>query len=303
MATELAKSCDVTVLYGDLAGCHPERARVEKWLGENSNPPSLKLAHVPPNCLTMIIHSLHQLPGMWFVYYVAYYLWQRSALRHAKALHASESFDVCHHLTVITFREPGFLWKLNIPFFWGPVAGSAIAPAVFLQNCGMVERFRWKFRNLMTSRQIAKGGRWVEAAKRAKKIWVVSKEDQRAFGGWGIQTAIMQEVGATGSLPGSYIRSHELGQTLKLCWSGLFQAIKGLDLLLRCLSQLPSCDFELNVLGRGPEEERWRRMAQELEIADKIRWHGMVPRQRALEVMARCHVFVHTSVKEPTGVV
>ena len=172
MATELAKSCDVTVLYGDLAGCHPERARVEKWLGENSNPPSLKLAHVPPNCLTMIIHSLHQLPGMWFVYYVAYYLWQRSALRHAKALHASESFDVCHHLTVITFREPGFLWKLNIPFFWGPVAGSAIAPAVFLQNCGMVERFRWKFRNLMTSRQIAKGGRWVEAAKRAKKIWV-----------------------------------------------------------------------------------------------------------------------------------
>ena len=32
--------------------------------------------------------------------------------------------DLIHQLTSISFREPGFLWRLDKPFVWGPISGN-----------------------------------------------------------------------------------------------------------------------------------------------------------------------------------
>jgi glycosyltransferase involved in cell wall biosynthesis len=56
----------------------------------------------------------------------------------------------------------------------------------------------------------------------------------------------------------------------------------------------------LEILGDGPEAERWKDLAASLGLQERIHWHGMLPRDRALEVMSSSHVLAHTSVKEGT---
>ena len=54
--------------------------------------------------------------GLPMLYYLGYKYWQKSAFTKAKKLHKIEKFDVVHQLTQISFREPGYWWKLGIPF-------------------------------------------------------------------------------------------------------------------------------------------------------------------------------------------
>ena len=56
----------------------------------------------------------------------AYRLWQRDAYALAKELHGQYHFDLVHQITYVGFRFPGHLWKLDIPFVWGPIGGSRI---------------------------------------------------------------------------------------------------------------------------------------------------------------------------------
>src|SRR5690606_33474414 len=59
-------------------------------------------------------------------YYWYYRRWHRDALELARRLHGAVRFDLAHQLTMVGFREPGYLWQLGIPFVWGPVGGMGL---------------------------------------------------------------------------------------------------------------------------------------------------------------------------------
>ncbi len=65
------------------------------------------------------------------LYYTGYAAWQRAAYRAALDLHRDRPFDLAHQLNITGYREPGYLWKLPIPFVWGPVGGAADIPPGF----------------------------------------------------------------------------------------------------------------------------------------------------------------------------
>ena len=39
----------------------------------------------------------------------------------AMALIRSDGFDLIHQLNMIGYREPGYLWALDLPYVWGPI--------------------------------------------------------------------------------------------------------------------------------------------------------------------------------------
>src|SRR5574337_2121804 len=55
-------------------------------------------------------------------------LWQRAALRAARALHREQPFDLVHHLTWAGVRAPTFLGSLGAPLIIGPVGGGETSP-------------------------------------------------------------------------------------------------------------------------------------------------------------------------------
>jgi glycosyltransferase involved in cell wall biosynthesis len=299
VATGLAKHHDVTVICGDLSEEGPTGRDLARREKEEGMPPGLKIHHIQAVGWTRKIHDLHALPGLWFLFYEAYRRWQMQALDLARELHVAKSFDVIHHVNVIGFREPGYLWRLGVPFFWGPVTGAPMVPSSFLRDFSPREKFRWGSRNVLNSIQIRMAGRSAAAARAAAKVWVVSGEDREVFANWGVAAEPMLETGSAGAtarLP----RRREPGEPLRLCWSGLFQGIKALPLLLRAMAASSRNEIMLDVLGDGVEAAGWKRLADQLGLAARVRWHGMLPRDEALRVMEGSHVLVHSSVKEGT---
>ncbi len=78
-----------------------------------------------------------------------YFLWQLSALRAARKLAKQTNFDVAHHVTYGSVHVPSQLWRLGIPFIFGPVGGGQTSPPEMLSYFG-ASRNAERLRSLVT---------------------------------------------------------------------------------------------------------------------------------------------------------
>jgi len=70
-----------------------------------------------------------------------YLTWTQQSLEIARALTAQQSFDIAHHVTYSSWRVPSPLWRLDLPFIWGPVGGAAEYPSHLLENSPRTQPF------------------------------------------------------------------------------------------------------------------------------------------------------------------
>ena len=296
---ELARLHEVTVLCGDLRAERPNWTDLTSY-GLDRVP--FRVAYVAPTRFISLLERLHRLPGCWILYYAAYNLWQRRAYRKARELQAEKPFDVVHQLNMIGYREPGYLWKLAVPFVWGPVGGAPNAPGAFLRLFTGTGRLKVGLRTLLNEVQKRLCLRARRAAKRARKIWAVTAADEEMIRSvWGCACTRCAETGLT--LPDkAAVAVHHLapGEVLRIVWSGVHTSRKALPILLRALAKLPRGAVHVDILGGGPETAAWQKLAHALEIEDVLVWHGRVPHDKALQIMASCHVLVFPSLKEGT---
>ena len=110
VVTRLAAYHDVTVLVGDLREDQQTKWELDQWLAENGQISGLTVRHVSPDRRIEGGEKLHRLPGLWPLYYLAYNLWQRKAFQTALQLHRENPFQACHQFTILSYREPGYLW-------------------------------------------------------------------------------------------------------------------------------------------------------------------------------------------------
>ena len=103
------------------------RADLERYLIEHQElKTQLRFEYIP-----RIRHS--RIERLWPPsYYWTYRRWHQDAYQLAQQLHQEVNFDLAHQLTMVGFREPGYLWQLGIPFVWGPVGGMGLFPWRFL---------------------------------------------------------------------------------------------------------------------------------------------------------------------------
>lgn len=71
---------------------------------------------------------------------------------------------------------------------------------------------------------------------------------------------------------------------------------KNCGVLLRALARVP--DATLTLVGAGPEEAGLRDLADELGIADRVRFPGLMPRTEALSLLADSDIFLQPSLFE-----
>ncbi|MDB4306206.1 glycosyltransferase [bacterium] len=141
------------------------------------------------------------------------------------------------------------------------------------------------------------------AAKRAKVIMAANSENRRDFARvHGITPELFLEIGLR-SVKNEISKGKRNGK-LKLLWSGLFKHHKALHLLIEALAQLPdSVPYELRILGKGPLEARWKRMARKQGIESHCRWLGWLPLHEAYAQYDWADLFVFTSLRDTAGTV
>ena len=84
-------------------------------------------------------------------------------------------------------------------------------------------------------------------------------------------------------------------------WVGRLSHEKAPDVLLEALSRLRDVPFVASFIGSGPEQPALERRAAELGLAERIRWHGLVP--EAGRLFRAFDVLVLSSRTEGTPIV
>ena len=292
-ALEAAKVCDTWVLCEETEFA----ASVRRYLNEHGEIPGLHFEFLPKRPWES---WLWRVPGCG---YLAYNWWQRRALVAAQALHAKIGFDLVHQITFGTYREPGYMAQLGVPWIWGPFGGTQNFPWRFLHRAGLLGAFRESVRNVSNVIQLHLSPRVRRAARQATVVVAanstVSNDFTRTFG---IFPETLSDVGIHEVATAA--RRPEHGGPLRILWAAHCFTRKALNLLIEALARLPAeIDYELRVAGDGPAQRRWQRLAERRGVAGRIQWMGRLSHHDTLQAYAWADVFAFTSLRDTTGCV
>jgi glycosyltransferase involved in cell wall biosynthesis len=232
-------------------------------------------------------------------YYWFYKQWQKKALRLAYELDAEYNFDVIHHVNMGGYREPGYLYKMNKPFVWGPIGGLQITPWKMLPSMGIYGGLYYFSRNLINLWQMHFKYRVRQCAKRSDAIIATTKDDNECIKTvWKRNSVLIPEVGLLTIK--NKITPVARNEKLKICWSGVHIPRKSLNLLLESLKLINVAEIELHVIGAGECTKKWMNLAKKNKLIN-IKWHGLVQRNEAVNIMKTCHLFCITSLSDETS--
>lgn len=89
----------------------------------------------------------------------------------------------------------------------------------------------------------------------------------------------------------------------RFIYVGRLVAYKNIDKVLYALATIKDKDFAFDIIGTGAEEAKLKDIAKKHGIADKVVFHGRMPREEVLEYMRKAHCFVMISKGEVFGLV
>lgn len=293
-AIETAKYFDTWVL------CKKQRYEddIKKYFVDNGEIPGLCFYFIPR---TRFEKFLKKILRMW---YTAYNLWHRRAYRYAVKLHKKLEFDLVHQVTFCGFREPGYLWKLEAPFIWGPVGGTQNYPWRFLICAGITGAVKEGIRTIFNRLQFRLSLRVRKVGRKAVVVLTANSEGKWDFERvHKIKPVLDLDVGSTTTGSINSLKT-EANRPLRILWIGVFEHRKALHLLIMALSKVPSSlAYELRILGDGPLKKRWQKLAQRFGIESHFKWMGWLPHKEALAQYDWADVFVFTSLRDTCGTV
>ena len=295
--TELAKKYDVWVITEE----EKFRADIESQLRDKPSAANSVRFHYVRKVRARHLRKLWPPSYYWF-----YRHWHKKAYKLARQLHDEVGFDIVHQLNMVGFREPGYMWKLPLPFVWGPVGGMMQLPWKYFGMLGWHGMLFYGGRNLINAIQQRYCRRCRLAGVKAGSGLMAAtsemREKMRKF--WGCESVLLSEIGREDSEKISVGFSRDAGEPLRIAWSGVHVPRKGLPLLLAALGEVERKElFKLDVLGSGSESAKWRSFADSKQLTSIVEWHGWVDRADSVEVIRRSHVLVITSLLDLTSTV
>lgn len=238
-------------------------------------------------------------------YYLTYVAYQRRVLALARNLMKTHNIVATHHLTIVGFREPGFLWKLDVPFIWGPVGGLVYAPRILFPELSRKMRVFQCIRNLLTWIQFSVSPRvrsaYLAASKSGRFIAAtpdIGERFQRRFGG---EFVWIPETGSTVDQPTpAQLPPPMVGRPLELLWLGGLLDIKPLGILLDAIALIPDHyqRIRLTVVGDGDARSRFEQHAKSLRI--NATFVGWIDHEEAKRQFSNADLFVLLSIKDLT---
>jgi glycosyltransferase involved in cell wall biosynthesis len=236
--------------------------------------------------------------------YLYYILWQWMAYRKAKQLSRVYPFKLAHHVTWGSIQQGSFLYKLKIPFIFGPAGGGQKAPEKFKDyflNHWSAEEKREKVSKLLVRFNPA----CKKMLRKASAVLVSNKDTYQLA-----QHAGAKNVYSTldTALPERFFQqgliSHrpETGQ-IKLLWVGRFLPRKGLLLVLEVMNALKTHPgITLTIVGDGEMREAVKAKYNEFQIQETVSFTGLVPYEEVNKYYATHDAFFFTSLRESGGV-
>ena len=298
---EMAKDNSLVVLYG-VSGDHlGDVKEIETWLMSNTVP-NVRFVSVLPSRQTSMLNYFNQKGILPYTFYFAFRSWHNQVFDVAKNLIENEHFDLVHYVVPSGFREPGYLWKLDIPYIWGPFAGVANRPRQLFKSLSFKTRVFFIIRNWANSIQFNYNHRLKKALNATDLILTGTSETKELIEKrYHISSICIPEHGIVTDGIGDF--KYKEGDVFNILWIATIDARKSLNFLIEALSQIKTKNWQLHVLGDGPLKSAMIQLAVKMGISDKISWYGHIPRSEVFALLKSAHLHVITSLGEGTTTV
>lgn len=201
----------------------------------------------------------------------------RDVLEIARSWHAEVGFDLAQQVTYTTWRVPSSLWKLGIPFIWGPISGTEVFPSSCLGSLSLHARLFEMLRKIQT--QLARRKRAVQECARNAYCIPVPHPQALEF------LAALRGTSAGVELCHNFFfpdaRMVELhvarpltdpSRPLRAFGAGNLEGRKGVAIALQgiALAKLKGVRVEYQVTSRGPELEHLKTLSAKLGLTDQV---------------------------------
>jgi Glycosyltransferase len=239
-----------------------------------------------------------------FIYYSEYKWWQYRVYKKARQLHREHHFDLIHQVTNITFREPGYLWKLNTPFVWGPVVVLGYNKPKFLNMYGLSEGLKIVLRHIFTNLQFSITTRIKKALNATDACLPVCENTRHLLSKLSPETNfhIMPETASIDEKITDAISKREPEDEIRLLWISRFDPSKGVMFLLDALNKLPTeIKYRLILAGDGPQKNKAIAFCDNKKI--NYEYLGHLSYDEIQKLYASAHLFFITSMMDATTTV
>jgi glycosyltransferase involved in cell wall biosynthesis len=235
----------------------------------------------------------------WWLRYLA---WQHAALRRAKQLHARQPFDVVHHVSYQNVVTGSPMWRLRIPFIFGPVGGAETSPRASVPLFAG-ERRRERLRTAVVSRT---ANPFARAAVRNAAVVLTPNEETAGFMS-AIGARRIEMMASTGVDPARIqwgaaervVQRDRSEARERVVWIGKFIPKKGLVLAIDAFARAArKVDIELHIMGDGPMAPLVRERVAEHGLGDRVVLHGWIPWDEAQAVLVSSDVMLFTSLRD-----
>jgi len=311
IVTRLGKYHDITAVYAktNQSGTNNYKNSIETFIHNNGKVPGVNFVSVSQPSINEIAKILNRFVskdisiGFPPIYHFIYRKWQKKVFKQAREMISVKKFDVIHHLTSINFREPGYLWRLGIPFFWGPTGGTSMLIKSYFNYLNIRNKLPELIRNISIFYLLTFSSKIRYAIKKSKLIYAFSIEDSKIFKR--IRTGEVRILLDTGAYSDIKKKSfHANDQKLRGIWCGQLVVRKAPELLLRALSEDPLLKEELiiSIIPNGPLTDEIVELSEKLKLKN-IEWIPGANRDKVFQIMSESDFLIHTSYREATSAI
>ena len=200
----------------------------------------------------------------------------RSILPLAQQLHATEKFDLAHHVTYATWRVASPLWRLGIPFVFGPISGNEQFPfRLFPLLSPMAAAFELARKTSNVTSYLSPGVR--QSVRQAAHVFTVTLETLEL-----IKSMRGSEAGVSQLSPGFYsaetmaefsrfVPGKKVNGLLRLYAAGNLGGQKCIALAFRALARVKQSgvNFRYHLGANGPEIPHLKKLAVKLDLTQQ----------------------------------
>lgn len=296
--TYMSKQNDLVVLYGSADEPMGNCKDTEEYIKAHPMP-HVRLIPVYPNALANILNWPNRHRILVYTFYYAYKVWMKQAYDIAKELISKEHFDLIHYVGMIGYREPGYLWKLGLPYVWGPVGGANNAPMQLMKRMPLTGKLKLTFRSVANTIQFHTKTRLKKALAATEVLLTATSENQRKFKEVHHKDSIcLPENGITTAISLDE-KKFDNPEKYHFVIIGRLDANKSVGTFLEALTQVKHKGMlHIDIVGGGPLRSALEQYAGDNGLSPIITWYGQVPREEAVKVVSNAHMHVITSVSE-----
>lgn len=222
--------------------------------------------------------------------------------------HQEENFDLCHQVTIAGWRMPSPLWRLPIPFVWGPIGGAGYIPHAFRKMLSPSARLFEAARDL-NSWWAARSTAFHDCIREAAVVFAANEETEIFLTPFRGDKPLVRLpiVSISAEKAAAFRRPDGIDITqgpLKLFAGGNIEGRKGVSLALRALAIAGKrgLDYHYTIAGGGPEIPSLRKLADELGIAANVDFHPGFKGPDYIAALQKHHIYFLPSFRESTPV-